>query len=308
MPIRRAFQREEDYWRIRSFLREVFLANGRREHSWHVARLDYWRWHLIENCRFCDPVEEVTFLWEKADGAIAAVLHPVCPGEARLHIHPDDRSVELEAEMLTFAEENLAVRRDNGTGFVYLPVDPDDTLRHTALLQRQFVKSDGTSHKWRRDLEAPIPPISVAPGYTLRAMGDRDEHPARSWASWRAFHADEPDSNYDGDSSWFQNLQVAPLYRRDLDMVAVAPQGEIAAFATLYYDDCTRSAVCVLVGTAAEHQRRGLGKAVLLEGFRRLQAMGGTLVFATAYDPPAEALYRSVMDAHGVWETWIKEC
>lgn len=39
--------------------------------------------------------------------------------------------------------------------------------------------------------------LTVAPvpdGYTIRAMGPPDEHPARSWASWRAFHAGEPDA------------------------------------------------------------------------------------------------------------------
>ena len=48
----RAFQMEEDRWRIRAFLREVFLLNGRRKLSWHVARLDYWRWHgIIALCK-----------------------------------------------------------------------------------------------------------------------------------------------------------------------------------------------------------------------------------------------------------------
>ena len=45
----RAYQNEDDYWRIRVFLREVFLLNERREVSWHVARFDYWRWHGVEN-------------------------------------------------------------------------------------------------------------------------------------------------------------------------------------------------------------------------------------------------------------------
>jgi len=55
-PTFRPYQTEDDYWRIRSFLREVFLFNGRREHSWHVARLDYWRWHLVVNRGFRDLV------------------------------------------------------------------------------------------------------------------------------------------------------------------------------------------------------------------------------------------------------------
>jgi len=47
----RVYQTEEDYCRIRAFLREVFLLNDRRELSWHVARLDYWRWHGIFTLR-----------------------------------------------------------------------------------------------------------------------------------------------------------------------------------------------------------------------------------------------------------------
>ena len=137
--IRRSYQSEDDFWRIRNFLREVFLLNDRREHSWHVARLDYWRWHIILNCHYCGPVEQVTSIWETADGTIAAVLHPIGDGELRFHVHPHFRTVELETEMVAFAEEHLAIRRDDGARVLYLPVDSDDELRHTALLQRQFV-------------------------------------------------------------------------------------------------------------------------------------------------------------------------
>ena len=114
-------------------------------------------------------------------------------------------------------------------------------------------------------------------------MGALDEHPARCWASWRAFHPDEPDEDYSG-YAWYQNLQSAPLYRRDLDIVAATPNHEIAAFCTIFYDDCTRSAVTVVVGTAAEHWRHGLGKAVMIEGMHRLKEMGCTRVFSTAHE------------------------
>jgi len=53
--IQKTYHSEADYWRIRNFLREVFLLNNRLEHSWHVARLDHWRWQLAElfqNIRF----------------------------------------------------------------------------------------------------------------------------------------------------------------------------------------------------------------------------------------------------------------
>jgi len=305
-PIMRKTRTEDDYWRIRSFLREVFLLNGRREHSWHVARLDYLRCHFVLNLQVCDPVEKAATLWEMAGGQIAAVLHPVGWSEVCLHVHPHFRTADLESEMLAHAEEHLFGRNQAGERLVYVSAFADDARRQEILAQRGYTRQSGVVHHWRRDLEAPIPDISLAPRYVIRSMGDLGEHPARSWASWRAFHADEPDEAYDGDWSWYQNIQLAPLYRRDLDIVAAAPDGSIAAFCTIFYDDYTRCAVSVLVGTAAEHWRRGLGKAVMIEGMRRLRRMGCTRLLANAYDPPADALYGSVLGTKEDSETWVK--
>ncbi|RJP54925.1 MAG: GNAT family N-acetyltransferase [Anaerolineaceae bacterium] len=298
---------EEDFWRVRNFLREIFPLNDRLEHSWNVARLDYWRWHYINTCNICESMEKGIVLWETTDGKIVAVLNRIGGSELRLHVHPQFRTAELENEMLAYAEQNYFATTDNGRRYVYLPIFEDDTPRQEFAAGRGFKRQPGGGHHYRRDLNSHIPEVPIPAGYVIRSMGGVDEHPSRSWASWRAFHNDEPDSNYDGDWSWFANLQSAPLYRRDLDVVAVAPDGNIAAFCTCFYDDYTRSAVTVVVGVAAEHWRRGLGKAVMTEGLKRLQQLGCTRVFSTAHEDPADALYRSVMQERKVTETWVKE-
>jgi mycothiol synthase len=309
MPVERTMrtlEHENDFWRIRNFLREVFLLNGRRERSWHVARLDYWRWHFIANCGTCGPVEQVTRIWETSDGQIAGVLHPVASGEAFLHLHPRFRTPAQEDEMLAYAEQHLAAVDAAGRRRLFVLADPDDALRQQLLRRRGYARRGQPVQQWRRDLASPLPPPPVPPGYTLRSMGDEAEFPARSWASWRAFHPGEPDQDYDG-WEWYANIQAAPLYRRDLDIVAAAPAGEIAAFCTIWYDDATRSAVCVLVGAVPEHQRRGLASAVMLEGLRRLQWLGGTLALANGYDAAANALYGAVLGSHNLTEPWVKE-
>ena len=303
---RHPYQNEADYWRIRNFLRDVFLLNGRLEHSWNVARLDYWRWHFVANCGFGGSVDNATMLWESDHGELIAVLTNFGGGELRLHVHPRFRNAELEGDMLACAEELYAEMINDGRRFLILPIFSDDFLRQEIAVRCGFEKQPGWNHHYQRDLEAPLPDMAVPSGYTIRSMGTENEHPARSWASWRAFHADEPDENYDGDYSWYRNIQSAPLYRRDLDVVAAAPDGSLASFCTIYYDDYTRSAVTVLVGTAAEHWRRGLGKAVVIEGMRRLKQLGCTRVFATAAEEPADALYCSVMQTHLVTDTWVK--
>ncbi|HSJ58414.1 MAG TPA: GNAT family N-acetyltransferase [Anaerolineae bacterium] len=304
-PTMRWYRDEDDYWRIRAFLRDVFLLNGRRERSWHVARLDYWRWHLIATCECCPPVPEVTLLWETAAGDIAAVLHPVYAGEVFLHMNPAFRTQALEEEVLAVAEERFAADTSDGRRYLVVNRDRDDELRLAVLTERGYRKWGEPVHHWSRDLDAAIPAVPVAAGYTIRSMGDVDEHPARSWASWRAFHPDDPDEAYEG-WEWYSNIQAGPLYRRDLDVVAATEAGEIAAFCTIWYDDVTRSGVCVLVGTAAEHQRRGLGKAVIWEGLRRMQRLGGTRAFANGYDAAANALYGAALGTLELSDSWVK--
>lgn len=297
---------EDDFWRARNFLREIFPLNDRLEHSWNVARLDYWRWHMIQTCNMLESVEKGMALWENADGRIVAALNHNGGSELRLHVHPQFRTAELEHEMLAYAEENYFAATDDGRRYVYLPIFEDDTQRQELVQSRGFKKQPGWGHHYRRDLDSPIDDVPLPAGYLIRSMGLADDYPARSWCSWRAFHNDEPDSNYDGDYAWYANLQSAPLYRRDLDVVAATPDGSIAAFCTCFYDDATRSAVTVVVGVAAEHWRRGLGKAVMTEALRRLQALGCTRVFSTAHEEPADALYRSMLKEVNRTETWLK--
>ena len=302
----RAYQTEDDYWRIRAFLREVLLLNDRRELSWSVARLDYWRWHCIENCQSCAPVEKVTFIWETGDGQIAAVLHPEEAGQGYLQIHPAFRSMELEEEMIAQAEERLAIPRGDEKA-LYIWARPEDVLRVDVLTRRGYTRGRWAARVWQRDLNTPISAVPQAEGYIIRSLGNVDELPSRSWASWRAFHPDEPDERYEG-WDWYHNIQRMPLYRRDLDIVAVAPTGEIASFCTFWYDDVTRSAYIEPVGTVPEHQRRGLARAAITEGLRRLQRMGGTRAFVCGYEVSANALYAVVMSpAHGLFEQWVKE-
>jgi GNAT superfamily N-acetyltransferase len=294
-----------DYFLARNFLRAVFLLNNRLEHSWNVARLDYWRWHFIATCQLTPPFDQVAVAWKTKSGELAALLHPFCYGQIRLHIHPQFRTADLEEAAFAYAEQHYAQETEGGKQII-APVFSDDHLRREVLAARGYTQQPGWNHHYWRDLNQPLPDWPAPDGYRIRSMGDESEHRSRSWCSWRAFHADEPESNYDGDYSWFRNLQAAPLYRRDLDIVAATTTGDIAAFCTIFYDDYTRSAVTVLVGVAAEHWRRGLGKAVMFEGMRRLQRLGCTRVFSTANEVPADALYHSVLSDMKVTDTWVK--
>ena len=301
----RRYRDEGDYWRIREFLRQVFRLNDRRELSWQVYRFDYWRWHGVENMGH-GRLEEDVFMWETADGQMAAVLNPEGKGQVYLQVHPGLRTAELEEAMLDVAEKHLAIPGPNGRK-LRVWANADDNLRQEILTRRGYTKSDWPEYQRRRPMSVPIPDVPVTEGYTVRALGDVQELPARSFVSWKAFHPDEPNDRYEG-WDWYPNVQRAPLYRRDLDIVAVAPNGEFASFCTVWFDDVTRSGAFEPVGTAPVHQRRGLGKAVMCEGLRRLKRMGATMAYVGSYSVEAHALYASVgFTEYDLSEPWAKE-
>lgn len=304
----RPYQTEDDFWRMRDFLRRVYLLNGRRERSWHVCRLDYARWHTLINIAHLTLADVVT-LWEDDGQLVAFVMPDGGRGEAHLCVDPTRQTPALEEEMLDLAEEQLAEIQDGGARRLVVWSPEVDTLRRQMLVRRGYARDDWPEHQWHRDLAAPIPDAPPAAGYTIRPLGDGLELLERCYASGLGFHEGDIRVAVDNrdDPTWYRNIQTAPLYRRDLDLVAVAADGAIAAFCTIWFDDVTRSAYFEPVATVPAHQRRGLGRALLTEGLRRLQRMGAVVAGVGGYSAGANALYRSVMgDDHDLYEPWVK--
>lgn len=303
----RKLQTEDDYWRLRAFLREVMLANELRVLSWPATRLDYWRWHVIANCGDSPPVDEVTWLWETGQGKLVAALNPEGIGEAHLQIHPAFCTDGLQEEMIAVAEEHLTKVKD-GKRRLIVWAKQADLPRQRILERGGYSRLSFAERQGRCWLSAPIPDAPPAQGYTVRSLGGVEELPARTWVSWWAFHPDQPDEDKGG-WDWYLNIQRCPLYRRDLDIVAEAADGTLVSFCTIWYDDATRTGYLEPVGTAPRHQRRGLGKAVICEGLRRLKELGAVAAHVSSYEPGAQKLYESAgfveADLNEAWaKTW----
>lgn len=288
----RPYRAEEDYWRIRQFLRDIFLLNNRREINWQVYRWDYWRWNGVENIRQ-GPLEKTVFLWETSDGQIAAMLNPENPGVAFMQARPGFLTNELEEEMLLLAEQHLAKTQPDGKRKLWVVAHDANRIRQDILKKHGYELKETTSNHHSRLVGDAIPDAKIDDEYSIRSLGDVDEHPARSWVSWKAFHPNEPDEKYEG-WAWYQNIQRCPLYRRDLDIIAALPNGEIAAFTTIWFDDMTRTASFEPVGVHPEHQRKGLGRAVMYEGLRRINQLGATLAMVGSEEPRTLQFYSNI--------------
>jgi len=307
----RNYQSEEDYWHIRGFLRQLMTLNGRRELCWHVARLDYWWWFINPDIEKM-ALEESIFLWETESGEIAAVLNPEGRGQAFLQVHPGFRTPELDEEMIALAEEKLSATKKEGQRVLQIFVDSQDTSRQQILTQHGFKRVEeagNQEYQHRRSLDEALPEVPQMAGYTIRPMGDGLELLERCYASGLGFHEDDINIARDNRDhpEWYHGIQSAPLYRRDLDIVAVAADGSVASFCTAWFDDVSRTAYLEPVATIPAHRKRGLGKAVIFEALHHLKRMGCKVAFVGGYSERANALYFSVMGpAHDISEPWEK--
>lgn len=307
----RPYRSEEDYWRMRQFLRDVMLLNNLHQYSWHVARLDYWWWFAQPDLEKMN-LEEVMFFWETETGEIAAILNPEGKGQAYLQVHPKYRTPELEEEMIATAEKNLKHPNREGRQRSLVYANSKDTLRHEILKQHgyQKVERPETSEVIHIfSLSQNITEAQTPAGYTIRALGHGLELLERCYASGLGFHDDDINTARENreDPTWYHHIQNAPLYRRDLDIVAIASDGSVASFCTVWFDDVTRTAYFEPVATVPRHQRRGLGKAVLTEGLKRLKTMGTQIANVSGYSNAANGLYFSVFgEEHDTVQPWEK--
>lgn len=92
----------------------------------------------------------------------------------------------------------------------------------------------------------------------------------------------------------FTNVMATPPYRTSLDCVAVAPNGEFAAYVLLWPEDATGVGEMEPVGTREQYRRLGLGAAVCTFALRQWHDQGGREAIVYCVTEPACALYESI--------------
>ncbi len=88
----------------------------------------------------------------------------------------------------------------------------------------------------------------------------------------------------------------SPVYDCEHDIIVVAPDGRVAAFCVFWLDPVNKVGLFEPVGTHPDFQRKGMGRALMLESLRRVKAQGmeTAIVCADHDNAAAQRLYESV--------------
>ncbi len=281
----RPFCGEEDFWRVRNLLIETqsITPTG---FNWEIRR---WEGLYFHHEQLEPDCNQQIRLWETDRGRLVGAVHPEGVGEAFLELHPDYRHIEVE--MIAWAEENLSATIGEGHPYrLDFSLLDYDSPRRRLLEQRGYQITPHTFVIRRmRFGEKSLPIVMMPHGYKLCTTSAHDYQCVAdilNAAFNRTTHT----------AAEFRNFATfAPSFRHDLNLVAEAPDGTFAALVGVTYDEINRSGVIEPVCTHPDHRRKGLARALISEGMRRVRALGAAHVYVgTGDDVAANALYENV--------------
>lgn len=181
----------------------------------------------------------------------------------------------------------LAQARPAGTiSFTADERDPDLVRLVEAVGLRRDQAGDQVQ-LWQRPAASP-PPLPLPPG-----MRFDDE---RSRPVDRPHHLTKRNGERIA-----ERLGECSLYRPDLDLCVRTAHDEVAAYCLCWLDPVNAVGLFEPVRTEDAHQRRGIGRALMIEGIRRLMAGGATLLKVSRRRPneAARRLYEGAGFAEG---------
>jgi mycothiol synthase len=280
-----------DYESIVQLLRQS-VGQSPIGHNWDIRRWEGTCWY--HHAEGGNPAwHEQCRLWQGDTGRPVGLVHLDGPGYPYLEIHPGYR--HLEPEMIEWIEENLAdtASADGIPSSLRFFVFDYDSHRRRILTERGYEQTNrGGVTRHLRLGRQPAARALLPAGYVLRETQPEDLRDAGQIADLlnagfgRTFHT----------ALEYQRFtRRATCFHRELDLVAVAPDGDFAAYVGVPYDEETRRAVFEPVCTHPEHRRRGLAKALMQEGLVRLRGRGASSVIVETGDRlPANRLYESI--------------
>lgn len=285
----RPYRDYSDFNQIRRILIEGRQANNGTYYV-HLGDVNWWLFYPDQSA----DLPQRLYLWEDGGQALGWCLLTPDEGYWDVFVHPRLQGSPQAEAMFAWAEARLAdmVKAKGGEKLGVFWISEGDVWRRAWLEGHGYVLR--SAHPlFTRSLADPIAEPVLPAGYRLRPSAGEAEAESRARASYAAFQ-----SSWDWDKYLQRRLSFmrSPVYDDERDIVAIAPDGAVAAFTIHWCDPVNKVGLFEPVGTHPDHHRRGLGKAVLLDSLRRLKAQGmETAIVGTGNDNVAAIrLYESV--------------
>lgn len=251
----------EDYFRVRNF----FSHLGYTEFTY--AR---WDWVITHSYLDKQSLGKIG-LWEDDGKLVGVATYDTMLGNAYCLTLPGYET--LKRDMLIYAKEHLA--SETAFGVVIATTDHafQDIAADLGFFATTEKEDDAIFYTERTPTTYRIPE-----GFHLTSMQETYNLEEYKRIMWKGFNHE---LDGEGEFVFTKEKQLgaeAEMKRAnvdlDLKLAVVAPDGHFASYCGMWYDELAGYAVIEPVATDPAYRRMGLGKAVVLEGIRRVAMRG----------------------------------
>ena len=298
----RSFAWNADFELVRAFLIHTYNLTH-APHNWIPS--------MFENIKFgpCGPEyrdEDDAYIkiWEEAGdqdapsvSRIMAVTFCKPSGDCWIQIHPHSRSVEREIVLWIEKQRKEGTHDQTWTPELHFYVDEPDAERKALLAELDYEDTGLHEYNRTRPVDLPIPDYQLPDGFIIRSADVEEDFVQYKTVLEAVF----PHCRCMTERT-AKIYSTASFYHKDLDLVAVDPQGTFAAFCTVRLDPVSRMAELEPVGTHPRYRQLGLARSVICEGLRRLQKYNPSLICiqGAAATAAANRLYDAVGFTHKI--------
>ena len=273
----------KDFKRVGDFLIEHHQPDN-RDGNFPQPAWEYMHGHPWLDEKSLDKIG----VWEDSGKIVGVVHYEHKLGEAFFEIHPD--YTHLKPEMLEHAEKYFYSKTEDGRRYLKAFVNDFDTEFESLVKSRGYIKDNKSARPMTQlKITQPFRPDTPLPHeFLLKSLAEDNDLAKLDRCLWRGFnHGDEPPKiDYEGR----KKQQSVPSYRKDLNIIIEAPNGNYVAYAGLWFEIKNKYAYVEPVCTDPDYRRRGLGKAAVLEGVRRCGELGALV----AYVGSVQLFYQSM--------------
>ncbi len=265
----RPYHTEEDYRQMKNLIRENYRHTNEQFYP-TAMDLDYWRFIYDETP---DGIQAAQ-LWQDETGSVVGF---VWMNEDATDLVCHVKYPDLLDEMLEWSEnERVKVYAAGNDEPLYNCITLSDCDHHSEEIARNrgYHRTDDFSYYGKRSLADRVPDVCLPEGYTLRSV--RSDHEIQQRAEMNALAGNEITLQ-----KYKTMMKVAPEYRRNLDLIALDPSGNVAGYCTVWYDDISHIGIFEPYAVHPDHLRKGLGRGLLFEGMKRLIVLGATAVYVS---------------------------
>lgn len=266
----RSYGRPGDFDLVGRFLIAHYRP-GNRDGNWLQPRWEYMHSHPNLDSTVLDHIG----IWE--DGSRVVGVAHFEDGLGTAYFEFDPEYGHLKPEMLDYAERRLRGKAPDDSEYLNVYAYEHDAGLAALLEARGFNVEGRPEVASELLIDGPVAPPELPEGYKLSSFADDNDLRKIHRVLWRGFnHPGEPPEE---GLVWRVQMQSGPNFRRDLNIVVVAPDGRFASYAGLWYEPYNRIALVEPVATDPDFRRMGLGRAAVMEGIRRCAAEGATIAF-----------------------------